>query len=69
MKKLVAICSMNPNFQYCKKSYEQLCYSFSYISATPVPQNHGSPSESYLSEDSKLDSSPNTSLLYYQTPK
>ena len=53
---------MNPNFQYHKKFYEQLCQSFSCIS-TSVPRNHGSPSESYISEDSKLDSSRNESLL------
>ena len=70
MKELVASCfiskrpsNRNPNFQYRKKFYEQLCQSFSCISSTSVPRNHDCPSESYLSEDSKLDSSPNESLL------
>ena len=67
---LVASCSIskrpnnrNPNFQYCKKFYVQLCWSFSCISSTSVPGHHGCSSESYLSEDSKVDLSPNESSL------
>ena len=76
MKRFVASCSISkrpnnrkPNFQYRKKFYEQLCWSFSCISSTSVPRNHGSPSESYLSEDSKLDSLPNESLLSLSNAK
>ena len=72
MKKLVASCSIserpnnrNPNFPYRKKIMNNYASHFLvYQCITSVPRNHGSPSESYLSEDSKLDSTPDQVITF-----
>ena len=43
--------------------FETYLWSFSCISSASMPQNHGSSSESRLTEDTRLDSFPKESLL------